>query len=276
MEERSLDILKHIIENTSQRLNDILYYYKNKNLQKTDEYYTQHSIIILLTLLEIELIKEKLDIQQKKIIKIYQYNFENKRPCYYPIDNNKCDKKIVSDFKIKLAQIEKELKDFIDIGEICYNYNISVIDDLFYPNKEKDHIMIIIENAYNSNFHKFFIEYINEFIIFRAKNNNIYSKEILIKFKFIKYITQILIFIKLYIKSNLIKEKFIAAEFKDVLLEDKILTYFSLSLLRNTHNKVKSYLIKDNEKALNELTNFYSIILKIIEKIEKQLNNTNL
>ena len=53
--------LEKISEKTEERLKIILNYYKKKGkIKKTDKYFNQHSLIIVLTLREIELIKEKL------------------------------------------------------------------------------------------------------------------------------------------------------------------------------------------------------------------------
>ena len=94
----------------------------------------------------------------------------------------------------------------------------------------------------------------------------------------VKYITQILIFTKLYIKYKIMKkEELTFAEFiecnKNVLREDKILTYFSLNLLGNSQSKVKSNLSEHNKKALNELTSFYRLIFKITGQISTKIKN---
>ncbi len=44
---------------------------------------------------------------------------------------------------------------------------------------------------------------------------------------------------------------------------------FSLILISDTTVKVENFLSDDNDKSLNELTNFYKVILKIIKKFEK-------
>jgi len=275
----SMDVLKQLLEKTEQRLNDIVEFYQTKKeLKKEDKNFTQHSIIIILTLLEIELIKKNINKEPKQELQIHQYNFKFKKPYFFSIDSNKCDKTIISEFVDNIEKIREEIEGIINIGDLCDNFGVSVIDDIFGQNGEKDYIEEIIEKAYNSNFHKFYINYIRELFRIKESDNNLYTKENLLKFKMVKYITQILIFTKLYIKYKIWKkEELTFAEFikcnKNVLREDKILTYFSLNLIGNSQSKVKSNLSKSNEKALNELTNFYNLIYNITEKINEKLKN---
>ena len=51
--------------------------------------------------------------------------------------------------------------------------------------------------------------------------------------------------------------------------EEKSMVNFSLILISDTTVEVENFLSKDNDKSLNELTNFYKVILKIIKKFEK-------
>ena len=92
----------------------------------------------------------------------------------------------------------------------------------------------------------------------------------------VKYITQILIFIKLYIKygSSMIESLAdIDKEKKDAFVEDAIITYFSLLEVNKSNKKIESDLLKeDNLKALNELNNFYPLLLNIINQIETIIN----
>ena len=275
----SMDVLKQILEKTEERLNDILEFYRGKKeLKKEDKHFTQHSTIIVMTLLEIELIKNNINIEPNQELQIHQYNFKFKKPYFFKIDSNKCDKKIISEFNVKIDKIREELLDIINIGDLCENFGISVIDDIFCKNEERDYIQEIIEKAYNSNFHKFFINYIHELFRIKESDNDIYIKENLHKFKMVKYITQILIFFKLYIEYKIRKkEELTVPEFvechKNVLKEDKILTYFSLNLLGNSQSKVKSNLSEHNKKALNELTSFYHLIFKITEQNSAKIKN---
>ena len=67
--------IKQILAQTEKRFNDILEYY---NDLKNDKYFTQHSIVISLTLLEIEKIKENFD-ANNKVFNIPQYSFKYKK-----------------------------------------------------------------------------------------------------------------------------------------------------------------------------------------------------
>ena len=75
MESFIMEALQKILIETQQRFKIILEFIKMKNLQTTDENYTQHSIIILLALIEIEIIQEKINIESNKNLEIHQYNF---------------------------------------------------------------------------------------------------------------------------------------------------------------------------------------------------------
>ena len=63
--------LKNIIEKANQRLKFILNFYQKKGpLKKENKYYNQDTIIILLTLREIEIIKDKFEHNEKNQIEI--------------------------------------------------------------------------------------------------------------------------------------------------------------------------------------------------------------
>ena len=274
--------LNQILIKTKQRLNFILEYYQKKGpLKKENEYYNQDSIIILLTLREIEIIKDKLETNETNKIKIPQLILELKK-IYYPSFNNiNYNSNIISDFKNSIINIGEELKNLINIGEITENYRVSVIDDLIIPDNNYDYLFNIIESAYNCNFHKFYLNYIKKFIRLISNENNIYTKDVLDDLIMVKYITQILIFIKIYIRHRLVKkEKLSEKEYLEIkrninFIDDIVMTNFILDEVGNIRKKDKCYLIKDNEKALDELINFNHIILKIIRKVEKNMNNNN-
>ena len=264
-------LLNKIFEKTEQRLNFILSYYQRKKnlLQKEDPYYKQHSIIILLTLREIENIKEQL---QKKYIIIPQYNLKLKE--VYSIKFGYYYES--SEFLNNIINDEEELRKLINCSEICEDLNVSVIDDVIFLDEEEDNLYPIIENAYNSNLHNLYINYIKKFINLKANEINIYSREVLDDLTMVKYITQILIFIKLYIKygSSMIESLAdIDKKKKDAFGEDAIITYFSLLEVNKSNKKIDSDLLKeDNLKALNELNNFYPLLLNIINQIETIIN----
>ena len=266
----SENLLKQLLKNIYQRLNDILEYYQNFKNLKADKYFKQHSIFISLTLLEIEIIKKYLDFNEHEKIIFPQYSFTFKKIHTFRVNSEKIDKNKVSDYIKKIEQIQDELENLIGVGTICDNLDMSVIDDLSDPNSYPDYLENIIKNAYDLNFHKFYLNYIHEFIKQKANNNNIYTKENLTNLKIVKYITQILIFIKLYILNDIENINSLEEEESNekILKEDKNMIYFSLYLVRNSNGLEHSPLLKDNEKTLKELIYIYKVILNIIEKFK--------
>lgn len=274
-----MEALQKILIETQQRFKIILEFIKMKNLQTTDENYTQHSIIILLALIEIEIIQEKINIESNKNLEIHQYNFNLKKPYSFPIDICKCDKEYISLFKDNIKKIKDEFETIIDAGFICESYGVSVIDDLFYINGEKDWVLNIIDKAFNSNFHKLLIDYLKQLIILKVSGKDIYTKDNLSNLYFMKYVTQMIMFMKIYIKYKLISREELSNDeviecCNNFLNEDKTLTYFSLSLVGKSSFKKndKPYLIKDNEKALDEVSNCYHIIMNLIKQTKQKLD----
>ena len=60
-----------------------------------------------MTLLEIELIKNNINIEPNQELQIHQYNFKYKKPYFFKIDSNKCDKNIISEFNDKIDKIRE-------------------------------------------------------------------------------------------------------------------------------------------------------------------------
>ena len=252
--------IKQILDQTEKRFNDILEYY---NDLKNDKYFTQHSIVISLTLLEIEKIKENFD-ANNKVFNIPQYSFKYKKKF---IDTKKIDKNIVKNFLENIGKIRDKLENLIGKGTICGILGISVYDDIC--DLDNDYIINIIRDIHDSNFHEFYLNYLQEFI--KQKANNNFTKDNLSHLKIVKNITQILIFIKLFIKYKIEKVEPLTNEvIKEISLnEEKSMVNFSLILISDTTVEVENFLSDDNDKSLNELTNFYKVILKIIKKFEK-------
>ena len=260
------DKMKQILNQTEKRFNDILEYYNDFKDLKNDKYFTQHSIVISLTLLEIKKIKENFDTNtNNKVFNIPQYSFKYKKKF---IDTKKIDKNIVKNFLENIGKIRDKLENLIGKGTICGILGISVYDDIC--DLDNDYIINIIRDIHDSNFHEFYLNYLQEFIKQKANNNN-FTKDNLLLLKIVKYITQILIFIKLFIKYKIEKVEPLTNEvIKEISLnEEKSMVNFSLILISNTTFKVEDFLSDDNDKSLNELTNFYKVILKIIKKFEK-------
>ena len=285
----SLPTLGLILEKTEQRFKVIEEFYKpEKEITKEDKYYMGHCIIILLILREIEILenflkekkslnKETKEVEQYKDILIPQYHFGIKKIYSFKFKHiNIMDEKI-QNFKKEIMKIHKELKKRLDDELITEQFNVSVIDDITSPMENSGFIFKIIEMSFDSDIHSLYIDYINEFIILKLQKNDIFTKEVLNKLKMIKYITQILLFIKIYIKLNgVIKENLSKEEQiecgKYITCDDIILTYFTLLELKKTQDIFKSDEIKkDNDQALEELINFNKKILDIINQIEKNI-----
>ena len=291
--------LNLILEKTRQRLKSILEIYKDKKeIKNGDKYYKAHSIIILLTLREIEIIEEflKENKQFKKESKkeskedskkedeyinvsIPQYHFKFKKIYSFKFKNiNIMDEKI-KNFKKEIRSIHLELQKHLD-DDLINTFGVSVIDDVSSPLENNGFLFKIIEMSFDSDLHELYINYINEFIKLKVERKNIYTEDVLNRLKMLKSITQILLFIKIYIKLNGVKNyknnslseeeqlecgKYIASD-------DLILTYFILFELKKRQelfNSENQNLKKDNEQALEELIKFNNQLLNIINKIEK-------
>ena len=285
----SLPTLGLILQKTEQRFKDILEFYKpEKEITKEDKYYKGQSIIILLTLREIEILenflkekkslnKETKEVEQYKDILIPQYHFGIKKIYSFKFKHiNIMDEKI-QNFKKEIMKIHKELKKRLDDELITEQFNVSVIDDITSPMENSGFIFKIIEMSFDSDLHSLYIDYINEFIILKLQKKDIFTEEVLNKLKMIKYITQILLFIKIYIKLNCVtKDNLSKEELKEcskfITNDGVILTHFNLLELKKTQDIFKSDdIIKDNELALEELINFNKKIIDIINKIEKNI-----
>lgn len=285
----SLPTLGLILQKTEQRFKDILEFYKpEKEITKEDKYYKGQSIIILLTLREIEILenflkekkslnKETKEVEQYKDILIPQYHFGIKKIYSFKFKHiNIMDEKI-QNFKKEIMKIHKELKKRLDDELITEQFNVSVIDDITSPMENSGFIFKIIEMSFDSDIHSLYIDYINEFIILKLQKKDIFTEEVLNKLKMIKYITQILLFIKIYIKLNCVtKDNLSKEELKEcskfITNDGVILTHFNLLELKKTQDIFKSDdIIKDNELALEELINFNKKIIDIINKIEKNI-----
>ena len=288
----SLPTLGLILQKTEQRFKDILDFYKaEKEIIKGDKYYMEHSIIILLTLREIEIIekffkekkslnkenKEEEEEKQYKDILIPQYHFGIKKIYSFKFKHVNIMDEQIQNFKKEIMKIREELKKRLNDEFITEQFGVSVIDDVTSPTENSGFLFKIIGLSFDSDLHSLYIDYINEFIKLKMERKDIYTKEVLNKLKMIKYITQILLFIKIYIKLNgVIKENLSKEEQiecgKYITCDDIILTYFTLLELKKTQDIFKSDEIKkDNDQALEELINFNKKILDIINQIEKNI-----
>jgi len=272
--------LKQILEMSEQRMDKLLKFYKkNLEINKTDEYYNQNIIFILITLREIEIIKDKLQKKEMNKIRIPAFNLKLKKIFQFEFEDIDLTDNFFIEFNNKINNIEEELKDLIDIEKVCIDYKISVIDDLIISDKYNDFLINIIDKAYKSNFHKSYINYIKELMTFIIKGKN-YTKGFLDNLKFVKYITQIMIFIKIYIKHRLVKNK--KPNILEIMENDNYkfdeninMIYFTLDEVGRKHKRDSSYLLKDNDEAIEELIEFNKLLLNILKYIENKLNNIN-
>lgn len=270
----SSSIIEEIIKTAQERLNDILEYYNSKGkIKKENKYYMQHSIIILLTMREIDNILELMN-NTKESCKIPQYNFNLKKT--YTIKFSKNEN--ISNFKNKIIEIKYKLNELIEIEQVKNDYATSLIDNITNPNEGNNFLMKIIENAYDSNFHKFFIDnYIHEFIKYKLDAKNINTKEVLSELKMAKYIIQILIFINLFIKYSYTKKEPIEEGerkecFENILKGNIIMINFLILECEKKYPKeIKAHLKNDNIKVIDELSLLYQKLLNIIEQIESKI-----
>lgn len=270
----SSSIIEEIIKTAQERLNDILEYYNSKGkIKKENKYYMKHSIIILLTMREIDNILELMN-NTKESCKIPQYNFNLKKT--YTIKFSKNEN--ISNFKNKIIEIKYKLNELIEIEQVKNDYATSLIDNITNPNEGNNFLMKIIENAYDSNFHKFFIDnYIHEFIKYKLDAKNINTKEVLSELKMAKYIIQILIFINLFIKYSYTKKEPIEEGerkecFENILKGNIIMINFLILECEKKYPKeIKAHLKNDNIKVIDELSLLYQKLLNIIEQIESKI-----
>ena len=270
--------LKILIKKIEQKFADILeYYQKIELIQNKNEFFEHHSIAILLFAREIENIIDKFNIEEGKDIYITQYSFSFKKVYAIKFHAIDIDYKFVKNSLDKILELKMNLLNLIDEDPIEKKLKASTIDSIICPKEKDGYLLDIIKNAFNSNFHKFFIDnYVHNFIKLKMDGKNIYTKEVLLNLKMAKYTAQIIIFIKLFIKfcgggepESLTEEEYIESH-QNMLNDEFALTNFLLFELRPYKTKLTEDLTKDNEMALEALREIYH---KLIEKIKQIENN---
>ena len=109
MEKNDKNELKQILVIFEQRMEKLLQFYKNNgDLNKTDEYYNQNIIFILLPIREIEIMKDKLKQIEINNIKIPAFNFELKKIFHYEFEDIDLNDNFFFDYKIKNNNIEEK------------------------------------------------------------------------------------------------------------------------------------------------------------------------
>ena len=274
--------LKVLIEKIEQKFTDILeYYQKIELIQNKNEFFEHHSIAILLFAREIENIIDKFNVEEGKDIYITQYSFSFKKVYAMKFHAIDIDYKFVKNSLDKIFELKMNLLNLIDEDPIEKKLKASTIDDIICPKEQDGYLLDIITNAFNSNFHKFFIDnYVHNFIKLKMDGKNIYTKEVLLNLKMAKYTAQIIIFIKLFIKfynnennekpESLTKEEHTKGH-QNMLNDEFALTNFLLFELRPYETKLTEDLTKDNEMALKVMCEFYVKLIKLIKQIENNI-----
>ena len=275
-------VITNLLEMTEQRLNDILEFYQGKEkIEKSDKYYYEYSFIILLTLREIENIIEKMQPEKNPKNRIPQYNLDIKKLYSLMFTKYDFNPEKMADFQKKIKEIRDKLRNLIKVEDLKKDLKFSIIEDITNPNEEDQFYKEIIEKAYCYNFHKYFINnYIHDLIKLKMDGVNIYSKNVLLKLKMAKYISQFLLCIKLFIKYSVEDKPKLNEEEKkkcssNACKEEIVLSNFLLFECEKGKATIPSYLIDNNEDAINELISLYQTLLKIINQIEDKISKNN-
>ena len=269
--------LEILLEKIEQKLIDVFeYYHKNGLVESQNEFIGHNSTVILLIVRELENIIDKFK-QEGKDIKVRQYSFYFNKVYTMKLTHKDLDYEKIKKSLKKIKDLKMNLLNLIEEDPIEKKLKATTIDDIICPKEKDGYLLDIIRNAFNSNFHKFFIDnYVHNFIKLKMDGKNIYTKEVLLNLKMAKYTAQIIIFIKLFIKfynneepEKLTKEEYIKG-LQNMLNDEFALTNFLLFELRPYETKLTEDLTKDNEMALEALREIYH---KLNEKIKQIENN---
>ena len=270
--------LEILLEKIEQKLIDVFeYYHKNGLVESQNEFIGHNSTVILLIVRELENIIDKFK-QEGKDIKVRQYSFYFNKVYTMKLTHKDLDYEKIKNSLKKIKDLKMNLLNLIEEDPIEKKLKATTIDDIICPKEKDGYLLDIITNAFNSNFHKFFIDnYVHYFIILKMLGKDIYTKEVLLKLKMAKYIAEIIIFIKLFIKfynykksDELTEEELIEAR-KNILNDEFVLTNFLLFELRHYDSKLTEDLTKDNEMALKVMCEFYVKLIKLIKQIENNI-----
>ena len=194
--------LEILLEKIEQKLIDVFeYYHKNGLVESQNEFIGHNSTVILLIVRELENIIDKFKVQEGKDIKVRQYSFYFNKVYTMKLTHKDLDYEKIKKSLKKIKDLKMNLLNLIEEDPIEKKLKASTIDNIICPKEKDGYLLDIIKNAFNSNFHKFFIDnYVHYFIILKMLGKDIYTKEVLLKLKMAKYIAEIIIFIKLFIK----------------------------------------------------------------------------
>ena len=231
-----------------------------------------------MTIKEIEYLLEKTQPEKNPENKIPQYNLKTKKLYTIKLPQKEFNANDISLFQTNIKAIQNKLRDMLEIKDMKKLYNVSTIENISNPNENDGNFLKILENVYNCNFHKFFIdEYIHDLIKLKMDRENIYTNKVLSKVKMAKYIIQILLCLKIFIKYNTAEKQPLTSEEKKecskIAFNDEfVLSNFLLFESEKKEEGIQSFLIEDNTIAIEELTLLYHELLNIIKQIEDNLN----
>ena len=139
--------------------------------------------------------------------------------------------------------------------------------------------MIIRADCDESN--KFLSDYIDDNLAIANNLNYNYKNEDLENLKMVKYIIQLFLFMRLYIKFNIKQMAELTTEEKEecnknVVEDNIILTHFLLCEIDIPCLNIPDYLTNGNEEAINKLSEIYgNLLIKIEQQKKKLINNSN-
>ena len=137
----------------------------------------------------------------------------------------------ISSLKASLENVRGELSGLIDGGEVSDGMGISVMDNLCSPYEKSGYLLKMIIRADCDESNKFLSDYIDDNLAIANNLNYNYKNEDLENLKMVKYIIQLFLFMRLYIKFNIKQMAELTTEEKEecnknVLEDNIILTHF--------------------------------------------------
>ena len=157
--------LEILLEKIEQKLIDVFeYYHKNGLVESQNEFIGHNSTVILLIVRELENIIDKFK-QEGKDIKVRQYSFYFNKVYTMKLTHKDLDYEKIKKSLKKIKDLKMNLLNLIEEDPIEKKLKATTIDDIICPKEKDGYLLDIIRNAFNSNFHKFFIDnYVHYFI----------------------------------------------------------------------------------------------------------------
>ena len=292
LNEKQFNIL---LDNLLTKYKTINEYYSKININNM-KYISENEDFIILTIIEINKIKAILSNKKEFTRGRYEISFltilnkddnnnQNESQLYsinskncldiYLINDNLCPEKKTNFIK-EINQICNNLTELIiEIEKITNNEKFSIINNII----NDDYLDNLLKQFGKSKFHNFFFSFIHKFENINKKEN-IDNNKVCLDLNLGKYIGETLLFIKEGIKSsNDFKSKRyktkeeLLKDINDIFSEDNEIEkgkkYILISLIceniRNNYDFIEhNDLEKDNEKAIEQLIQFYPNILKFL------------